>query len=238
MKLFQRGFLPLLFFCACLFLLFRRTYGVTYDLANLGSGEKRLALNLLKVFEEARGAERGFYERLDNTQKIFDEVGARRASIGGDRISGDHVDSDSTALGDEAPPPLERPPSSFVQVKSKGPVEEETIWRALYDTQLRRSPPNEQVHVYSLENVQKEFAQAKADAFLSQIAILKKEFELSLCYMREELMRGKKVREVVSEAVDLEDRVRQGGMARGRYENGVLRGGAAGRGVNGTKVLC
>ncbi|GAB64574.1 hypothetical protein PCYB_021430 [Plasmodium cynomolgi strain B] len=153
MKLFQRGLLPLVCCSACLSLL-TRTYAVAYDLANLGSAEKRVALNLLQVFEEARSAERGFYERLDNSQKIFDEV------------------------------------------KSKGPVEEETIWRALYDTQLRRSPPNEQVHVYSLENVEKEFEKAQEEAFISQALMLKNQFEFNLNHMREEVPRGRKLQDV------------------------------------------
>ncbi|KJP85349.1 hypothetical protein AK88_05010 [Plasmodium fragile] len=202
----------------------KETYAVAYDLANLGSAEKRLALNLLQVFEEARSAERGFYERLDNSQKIFEEVGAGRASIG---HVGDHVGGG-----------VEVPPSSFVQVKSKGPVEEETIWRALYDTQLRRSPPNEQVHVYSLEDVKKEFEQAQVEAFVSQIVLLKDQFEMNLNHMKEELPRAKKLHEAISEAVALEDRVGQGGLARGSNKNGALRGGAAGMGESGTRVLC
>ncbi|EUD64730.1 hypothetical protein C922_04874 [Plasmodium inui San Antonio 1] len=221
MKLFQRGLLPLVCCSACLSLL-TGTDAVAYDLSNLGSAEKRLALNLLQVFEETRSAERGFYERLDNSQKIFDEVGAGRAPKGGG-IGGGGIGS-GVVRG--------TPPSSFVQVKSKGPVEEETIWRALYDTQLRRSPPNEQVHVYSLENVSKEFEQAQAEAFVSQIVTLKNQFELNLNRMREELPRVKKVHEAINEAIALEERVGQVGLARGSSKNAALRGDS------GTKVLC
>ncbi|ANQ05951.1 Uncharacterized protein PCOAH_00003670 [Plasmodium coatneyi] len=213
------------------------THAVAYDLANLGLAEKRLALNLLQVFEEARSAERGFYERLDNTQKIFDEVGAGRTTMNGG--NGGDVSSDNASVGGKGPPPLGRlPSSSFVQVKSKGPVEEETIWRALYDTQLRRSPPNEQVHVYSLENIQKEFEQAQAEAFISQIAMLKNQFELNLSHMKEELPRVKRLHEAVSEELALEDRVGKGGLSRGSYQNGALRGREAGKAESGMKVLC
>ncbi|VUZ93283.1 conserved Plasmodium protein, unknown function [Plasmodium vivax] len=227
MKLLRRGLLLLLCGSACLSLL-TRTRAVAYDLATLGSAEKRLALNLLQVFEEARGAERGFYERLDNSQRIFAQVGgSANGGDGGDSSGG----SDRRAAGGDAP-------ASFLQVKSKGPVEEETIWRALYDTQLRRSPPNEQVHVYSLENVGKEFEHAQMEALVSQAVILKNQFEANLSYMQEELSRGRKVREAVSEALALEDRVAQAGVARGSFQNGALRGGAAGRGGSGVRVLC
>ncbi|EDL43806.1 hypothetical protein PVX_081290 [Plasmodium vivax] len=234
MKLLRRGLLLLLCGSACLSLL-ARTRAVAYDLATLGSAEKRLALNLLQVFEEARGAERGFYERLDNSQRIFAQVGGcANGGDGGDSSGGSDRrggGSDRRAAGGDAP-------ASFLQVKSKGPVEEETIWRALYDTQLRRSPPNEQVHVYSLENVGKEFEHAQMEALVSQAVILKNQFEANLSYMQEELSRGRKVREAVSEALALEDRVAQAGVARGSFQNGALRGGAAGRGGSGVRVLC
>ncbi|CRH03045.1 conserved Plasmodium protein, unknown function [Plasmodium relictum] len=196
MKFFNCNlFLLSIFFFFFVFISFSSSEEI-FDMGNLPISEKRLAYNLIQIYKETIIAQNNFYVNFENTQKMFNE------------LKKENNNNNSS--------------SSFLQVKSKGPVEEETIWRALYDTQLRRSPPTEEVHVYSTENVEKEYEQAKLDAFKSQINIMKKNFEKNLQYMNEELARQKNIKVLLNQTTLLEEQINKI-PKNNSYKNGPIK---------------
>ncbi|SBT30618.1 conserved Plasmodium protein, unknown function [Plasmodium ovale wallikeri] len=192
-----------------------KSYEKIHDIGNLPYGEKRLALNLIQVYRDVRDAEDNFFEKFENSKKILNEIKWENKNVKGN----DDNASDSSAIPSSVSNPsafsspllrhtTNKPISpSFVQIKSRGPVEEETIWRALYDTQLRRSPPTEQVHVFSTENVEREYEQARLHAFTSQIEMMRETFEKKLKYMGEEIPRRRRLTEVINRATLLGEQI-------------------------------
>lgn len=150
--------------------------------------------------------------------------------------SSSSTDSDSESDASSVSSPSISSPASvprFIQTKAKGPVEEETIWRAIYATQLRRSPPTANVNVYSEENVEKEFQQAKLDAYTSEITRMKNQFEKNLNYMSKELERQKNIKDTLKEVLLLEEEIKN--LQKNKKIN---KGGPIMRGANATKVIC
>ncbi|SBS81608.1 conserved Plasmodium protein, unknown function [Plasmodium malariae] len=203
-----------------------------YDIGRLPISEKRIALNLIQVYEETKDAQMKFYEKFDNTQQLFNEIKAEKSSTSreDDQARG-FIKTPLQDATSNTTNPSTSTSSSFVQIMSKGPVEEETIWRALYDTQLRRSPPTEEVHVFSTEDVEKEYGKARFDAFISQIYMMKNQFEKDLLYMNEELPRQKKIKDVINKAALLEQHINMQNKGN-YYKNGPVQKTYA------TRVLC
>ncbi|SOV73629.1 conserved Plasmodium protein, unknown function [Plasmodium sp. gorilla clade G3] len=161
--------------------------------------EKRLAVNLIKVYEEIKDVESIFYENVDRVHNMFEEMKKKNNINNNDKVRKYKYDEEN--IETEIASPLN--PSlvpSFIEMQSKGPVEEETIWRALYDTQLRRSPPTEEVHIFSSEDVRKEYKEAKMDSIISQIDMMKSEFDKNLNYMNAEMFRKKNKKKVLHDA--------------------------------------
>ncbi|VWU49116.1 conserved protein, unknown function [Hepatocystis sp. ex Piliocolobus tephrosceles] len=204
-----------------------------YNLENLTASDQDLALSLLQIYTEVKNAEEKFYKKHKESEKIFSEiksnnknelnelnelnnlndttnlketVGIKSKNIIDSSVNG-HIPSANTTNTDSTTNITGTTPTtatSFVQLQLKGPVEEETIWRAMYDTQLRRSPPTEEVNIFSTENVKKEYEEAKMDAFVSQIKFMQINFEKQLHSMNEELPRKNRIRNILNEAISLE----------------------------------
>ncbi|CRG93354.1 conserved Plasmodium protein, unknown function [Plasmodium gallinaceum] len=207
MKFFKYNlFLLNIFFFFFVFILFSSSEKML-DIGSLPISEKRLAFNLIQIYNETKDAQNNFYVNFQNTQKMFNE------------IKKENNNNNNSSL------------PSFLQIKSKGPVEEETIWRALYDTQLRRSPPTEEVHVYSTEDIEKEYEQAKLDAFKSQIDIMKNQFEKNLQYMSKELSRQKNIKDVLNQIPLLEEEINKV-QKKKPYKNGPIKK------IYSTKIQC
>lgn len=137
----------------------------------------------------------------------------------------------SSLLSVPSPTPSNIP--RFIQLKAKGPVEEETIWRAIYDTQLRRSPPTANVFVFSEENIEKEFDLAKMDAYASELSKMKDQFEKNLNYMSKELSRQKQIKETLKTVLILEEEIQNM-----KQKKKIIRGGPIRKGNDATKTEC
>ncbi|SOV10253.1 conserved Plasmodium protein, unknown function [Plasmodium sp. gorilla clade G2] len=173
--------------------------------------EKNLAVNLMKIYEDTKVEETNFYKNFDRVHNMFEEI--KKKNNINNNYDEEHIKKEiasdlNPSLSESFMEPRFMEPrfmeprfmeprfmeprfmdSSFIEMQSKGPVEEETIWRALYDTQLRRSPPIEEVHVFASEDVKKEYEEAKMDSFISQIDMIKSEFDKNLNYMNTEMLR-------------------------------------------------
>ncbi|SPJ08190.1 conserved Plasmodium protein, unknown function [Plasmodium sp. DRC-Itaito] len=173
-----------------------------FQTKGLEGTEKKLAVNLIKIYEKTKDLEYIFHENIDRVHNMFNEI-RKKSNINNnddnDNISKYKYDEENIETEIESPLNPSLAPS-FIEMQSKGPVEEETIWRALYDTQLRRSPPTEEVHVFSSEDVRKEYKEAKMDSFISQIDMMKSEFDKNLNYMNAEMFRQKNKKKVLHDA--------------------------------------
>lgn len=132
--------ISLLIISCALFFLFKRSEGI-FQTKGLEGTEKRLAVNLMKIYEETKDVESIFYENVDRVHNMFEEIKKKDNMNNNDdnnnvkKYKYDEEDIDT----EKASPLNPYLAPSFVEMQSKGPVEDETIWRALYDTQLRRS---------------------------------------------------------------------------------------------------
>lgn len=180
-----------------------------YDIKHLSQTEQKLAFNLIQIYENTKNAEEEFYKKFENWKQIFSEVQPKsnKENDGNkkeDLFNSNNILDSKSENKQKYINESKVSSSSFVQIKSKGPVEEETIWRALYDTQLKRSPPTESINVFSLENIENEYEEAKLSAFVSQIDIMRNNFEKNLHYMNEELPRKKRIMDIIKTANLLE----------------------------------
>ncbi|KEG00712.1 conserved Plasmodium protein, unknown function [Plasmodium vinckei vinckei] len=180
-----------------------------YDIKDLSQTEQKLALNLIQIYESTKSAEEEFYKKFENWKQIYSEVQPKNSKKN-DGNKKENIFNTNTVLksvSENKQNDINKsqvPQPSFVQIKSKGPVEEETIWRALYDTQLKRSPATESIHVFSKENIENEYEEAKLSAFVSQIDMMRNNFEKNLHYMNEELPRKKRLMDIIKTANLLE----------------------------------
>ncbi|CAD2096188.1 conserved Plasmodium protein, unknown function [Plasmodium vinckei] len=180
-----------------------------YDIKHLSQTEQILALNLIQIYESTKSAEEEFYKKFENWKQIFSEVQPKdnKKNDGNKKENIFNTNTILDSISENRQNDINKsqvPQPSFVQIKSKGPVEEETIWRALYDTQLKRSPATESIHVFSLENIENEYEEAKLSAFVSQIDMMRNNFEKNLHYMNEELPRKKRLTDIIKTANLLE----------------------------------
>ncbi|SCL96396.1 conserved Plasmodium protein, unknown function [Plasmodium chabaudi chabaudi] len=180
-----------------------------YDIKHLSQTEQKLALNLIQIYESTKSAEEEFYKKFENWKQIYSEI-QPKDNKENDENKKENIFNTNTILDSKSEKKQndinksQMLQPSFVQIKSKGPVEEETIWRALYDTQLKRSPATESIHVFSLENIKNEYEEAKLSAFVSQIDMMRNNFEKNLHYMNEELPRKKRLMDIIKTANSLE----------------------------------
>ncbi|KYO03431.1 hypothetical protein PRSY57_0107800 [Plasmodium reichenowi] len=186
--------------CALFFLI--KPSEEIFQTNGLDGTEKRLAVHLINIYEETKDVESIFYENVDRVHNMFEEIKKKNNMNNNDDNSNVRKNKyDEENIDTEKASPLNPYlAASFVEMQSKGPVEEETIWRALYDTQLRRSPPTEEVHVFSSEDIKKEYNEAKMDSFISQIDMMKSEFDKNLNYMNAEMFRQKNKKKVLHDA--------------------------------------
>lgn len=176
------------------------------EIPNFSGSDRKLAINLIQIFNETRQAEHGFFVAFESSQQMFKEVNHELKY----EIKEKDPPSDSiNKLNNNKVNTASKFFPRFVQLSSTGPVEEETIWRALYDTQLRRSPPTANVHVFSKENINQEYEQAKVDAYETTVLRMKEEFERNLKYLREELRRHKNIQDTLKEVTAIEEEIKK-----------------------------
>lgn len=200
-----------------------------YNLENLSWSDQKLAINLLQIYGKVKEAEDSFFKKYQESEKIFSEIKNNTNELNNKNngssasISNETIDLDNSktvsdiSVNEHTPYPSDDDTTSttptnatsFVQLQAKGPVEEETIWRALYDTQLRRSPPSEEVNVFSTENVQKEYEEAKLDAYISQIKFMQTNFERQLRSLKEELPRKNRIRYILNEVDSMNGKIKK-----------------------------
>lgn len=179
-----------------------------FEMPRFSGVDRKLAISLIQMFNETREAESSFFKAFETSQQMFKEINhelnyeIKEKSSSQDSL--DHkIDTNNVDVRNKKVFPR------FVQLSSTGPVEEETIWRALYDTQLRRSPPTANVHVYSQENVNQEYELAKEEAYETAILRMKEEFNRNLTYLKKELERYKNIQQTLKEVTDLEEEIKK-----------------------------
>ncbi|KYO03743.1 hypothetical protein PGSY75_0110000 [Plasmodium gaboni] len=204
-----------------------------FQMKGLDRTEKNLAVNLMKIYEDTKVEETNFYKNFDRVHNMFEEI-KKKKNIN-NNYDEKHIKKE---IASDLNPSLSESfmesrfmDSSFIEMQSKGPVEEETIWRALYDTQLRRSPPIEEIHVFSSEDVKKEYEEAKMDSFISQIDMIKSEFDKNLNYMNTEMLRQENKKNIMECACLFYHYLKQMNNKR-TYKNEPLRKAYS------TKILC
>lgn len=179
-----------------------------FEMPRFSGADKKLAISLIQMFNETRKAESGFFDAFETSQQMFKEINHElNYEVKEKNSSQDSQDHKIYTKKADAGSKKQFP--RFVQLRSTGPVEEETIWRALYDTQLRRSPPTANVHVYSQENVNQEYERAKEEAYEATILRMKEEFNRNLTYLKEELNRHKHIQQTLKEVTDLEEEIKK-----------------------------